>query len=166
MNRRFHEQVRNGNNVNIDRQFFMNNTRQDKNWIQQSQKPQQQLSKNDINADRVFFNIATNQISQNTNSQIADRNFSQYAFTNSIRNKEIYNDTGKRIYSSNTRNDKILLDTEKNNFINRSVNSNPFARDVNIGVTRIESIDTKNAQSNQLKIQPSKKNKFNPFAIY
>lgn len=169
MNRRFHEVARQQDNINVDRMFFMNNTRQDKNWAQQSQQPQQRISKNDVNADRAFFNISTNQAQyyqQSASSQIADRNFSQYQYTHSLRNKDIYQDTGKRIYAANTRNEKVALDTEKNNFINRSVNSNPYARDVNVGVTRIQSIDTKNSQSGTFKQQPSKKNRFDPFAIY
>ena len=172
MNRRFHEIARQQNNVNVDRSFFNANTRQDKNWQQQSQKPQHKLNKNDINADRAFFNINTNEAYNyiDKNRQIADRNFNQYLYANSMKNKNIYENDGYRIKQNNTRNYKNNLDTEKNNFVNRTVNTNPYAKNINVGVTRIQAIDSKNNDHNMYKQQASsnkaKKNKFNPFAIY
>ena len=171
MNRRFHEVSRQQNNVNLDRNFFNANTRQDKDWQQQSQKPNQQLNKHDVNADRAFFNINTNaQFSYaDKNRQMVDRQFNNYTVQNSIRNKDIYNDTGKRIYAANTRDEKNPLELEQNTFINRSVNSNPYAKDTNIGVTRLQSIDTKNGEHGMYKKmanEPQQKNKFNPFAMY
>ncbi|MCH8326701.1 MAG: hypothetical protein IIB83_09135, partial [Bacteroidetes bacterium] len=41
MNNRFHEIARQQNNINMDRQMFNANTRQDKNWQFQRQKQMQ-----------------------------------------------------------------------------------------------------------------------------
>ena len=165
MNRRFHEVARQQNNINMDRQFFNSNTRQDKEWLKQSKKPDQKLDKTDVNIDRQFFNINTvEEFSYiNKNRQIADRNWNQYQYAHSSRNKNIYSDTGKRIYSTSTRIDKEPLNTEKTSFVDRSVKANPYLK-VNLGTTRIQTIDTKNTNVKNYKNQ--KKNKFDPFKIY
>ena len=168
MNRRFHEVARQQNNINVDRSFFNANTRQDKNWAQQSQQPHQKFRKDDINADRQFFNISTNDTYHfiDTDRQLAERQFNDYTVANSMRNKSNYSNDGQRITHSNTRNDKEVLDTEEGTFVQRSVNTNPYAHANDFGVTRIQAIDTKNGDSNTFKQESSKKNKFNPYAIY
>lgn len=173
MNRRFHEVARQQNNVNLDRSFFNANTRQDKNWKEQSQKPQQRLDKTSVNLDRQMFNTNTNTQHHHfdTNRQISDRSFNSYEYANSMRNKQLYTTeiSGQRILSHSDRNKRATLKTDDSNFVKRIVNTNPYAKNVNLGATRMQAIDTKNGDHNQYKQVASsqnKKNKFNPFAIY
>jgi len=172
MNRRFHEIARQQNNVNLDRSFFNANTRQDKNWKQQSQKQDNKIDRTSVNLDRQMFNTNTNSQFANfdTNRQIADRSFNNYQYANSMRNKSLYTNeiSGQRIASHSDRNVRTALKTDDSNFVKRTVSTNPYAKNVNLGATRIQSIDTKNNDHNQYKqaAKPNSKNKFNPFAIY
>ena len=171
MNRRFHEVARQQNNINIDRSFFNANTRQDKNWQQQRQKPKQQFDRTSVNLDRQMFNTCTNgQCYFDANQQIANRNFNNFEYANSMRNKQLYTSeiSGQRIISHSDRTNKAPLKTDDSNFVKRIVNTNPYAKNVNIGTTRIQAIDTQNNDYNQYKqvASSTKKNKFNPFAIY
>lgn len=157
--------TRQSNNINIDRSFFNANTRQDKDWKKQSDF-KKKINKFSVNLDRDLFNQSTyydKKVDKDTIFQ--NRNWNDYNNINSYKNKYNYDDSGKRIYSLNTRTEKILLDTEQNNFVNRSFNSNPYVSNQRINPTRIKTIDTKNNNSDKLK-KNVKKNKFNPYEIY
>ena len=172
MNHRFNEHIRNSNNVNLDRQMFNSNTRQDKNWQYQRQTQIQKHNKFDsglVNMDRQMFNVNTNTKYQfpDSNNEINDRQFNQFQVTHNLRNRQTtFHDP--RLIGQNSRQTKIILKTEDNTFVKRMVNNNPYAKDVSVGVTRIQTIDTKHTDHNKYKSQGGVFNtsKFNPNISY
>ena len=166
MNKRFHEIARQQNNINMDRSFFNANTRQDKNWNQQSQKPKSHNVDSFINIDRQMFNVNTNATFDfvDNNTQINSRQFNNFEVAHNLRNRQTtFHDN--RLSVNNSRQQKKILKNDSNTFVKRMVNTNPYAQH-NIGVTRIQAMDTKHSDSNKFKTQANKKNKFNPYAIY
>lgn len=166
MNRRFNEIIRKRDNVNIDRSFFNANTRQDKNWEKQIQiRKQNNLNSDLINLDRKFFNVNTNTLQfTDNNKQLNNRQFNDFEITHNLRNRgTTFHDN--RLMTSNSRQQRKILKTDKNTFVKRMVNTNPYAEH-QFGVTRIQAIDTKYNDSNKYKQQSSTKTKFNPYIIY
>jgi len=171
MNKRFHEIARQQNNINLDRSFFNANTRQDGNWKKQSTKPKQHIQGNLINLDRQIFNVNTNRNSNFTftdsNDEINNRQFNQYQVAHNMRNRQTtFHDP--RLMGTNSRIEKKILKTESNIFVKRMVNTNPYAQNVQIGVTRIQTIDTKHGDHQKYKSQGGvfNTNKFNPNISY
>ena len=169
MNKRFNEIARQQNNVNLDRSFFNANTRQDKNWDKQSNvKKHNNTNADFVNMDRQFFNVNTNANFEfaDNNSQINNRQFNNFEVAHNLRNRQTtFHDN--RLMTNNARQHKKILKNDDNTFVKRMVNTNPYAQP-QIGVTRIQTIDTKHSDSNKYKQQakPKTKNKFNPYAIY
>jgi len=130
MNNRFGLFMEQGNDLNVDRMAFNSNTRQDKTWKTNPQYQKQYpqfIDETDVNVDRMFFN-GTNEKTKNENPyassfQIIDRNMSNYVNANSIKNKQAYHNSGRRIYAASTRNEREEFHMEDLSFVNRAVNN-------------------------------------------
>ena len=81
MNKRFHEIARQSNNINVDRSFFNANTRQDKNWENQSKFESSKIDKFSVNLDRDLFNQSSS-LSQKVNKDkiFRNRNWNDYNY--------------------------------------------------------------------------------------
>ena len=158
MNRRINDLLKQRENVNMDRDFFNKNTRQDKNWDKQNK--QNDLEYNEVNLDRQMINIDTNQYKTNINKQVVDRRFHEYLNINNIRNKKNIN--ANRIQYKNERKDKVILKNQTQ-LNERIFTINPLIIKTNNNNKRIETIDTTNTDYEKYK---SSKFKFNPEVNY
>ena len=118
-----------------------------------------------------MFNVTTNRNSNftyaNTNQEINNRQFNNFEVAHSLRNRQTtFHDP--RLMAQNSRQQKKILKTEDNTFVKRMVNTNPYAADVQMGVTRIQAIDTKHGDHNRYKSQGGVFNTktFNPNITY
>ena len=172
MNKRFNEIARQQNNVNMDRQMFNVNTRGNDSTFKRQQIQKHNSHNADfVNMDRQMFNVNTNRNSDftyaNSNNEISNRQFNQFQVTHNMRNRQTtFHDP--RLIGSNSRVEKKILKTEDNTFVKRMVNSNPYAKNVQVGVTRIQTIDTKHGDHQKYKSQGGvfNTNKFNPNISY
>ncbi len=153
-----------------DRNFFNTNTRQDKSWQKYNTKPQQQeLLATDVNVDRMMFNESSYQthIHHNKNQEITNRNFADYQYANSIRNKTTYfsKNNGARIASNGTR----TVQSQKSKSNNTSMNARNFASNNGRRLAsgdRLEPIDVDNTYKNIAKDRRNMYAKFNPNIKY
>ena len=170
MNKRFNEIARQQNNINMDRAHFNINTRDDATFKRHQIKKHNDYNADFVNMDRQMFNVNTNRNSDFTftdsNSEINNRQFNQYQVTHNMRNRQTtFHDP--RLIGTNSRVEKRILKTEGNAFVKRMVNTNPYAN-VQMGVTRIQTIDTKHGDHQKYKSQGGVFNtkKFNPNISY
>jgi hypothetical protein len=159
MNRRINDLIKHRENINMDRDFFNKNTRQDKIWGKQNNNKKNILKNDDVNLDRQIFNIDTNHHKTEINKQVVDRRFQEYLNINNIRNKKNIN--ANRIQSKNERKDKVIL-KDQTQLNERIFTFNPLIIKTNTN-KRIQTIDTTNINYEKYK---STKNKFNPDVNY
>lgn len=159
MNRRINDLIKHRENINMDRNFFNKNTRQDKNWEKQNTNNQNN-SKDEVNLDRQMFNMDTNQHKTEINKQVVDRRFQEYLTINNIRNKKNIN--GNRIQPQKERKDKVILKNQTQ-LNERIFTINPLIIKTNNNYKRIETVDTTNINTERFK---NSKNKFDPTINY
>jgi len=133
MNNRFNLFINQGNDINVDRMAFNNNTRQDKSWKTNPEYKKnypEYIDETDVNVDRMFFNGTNEKIKYEnpylSSSYVMDRNMSEYVNSNSIKNKHAYHNSGRRIYAANTRNPREELNTEELSFVKRTVDNDAY----------------------------------------
>ena len=171
MNKRFNEIARQQNNVNLDRAHFNVNTRGNDSTFKRQQIQKHNSHNADfVNMDRQMFNVCSSNDSNfchtDNNSQINDRQFNQFQVAHNMRNRQTtFHDP--RLIGRNSGVEKEILKTESNTFVKRMVNTNPYAN-VQMGVTRIQTLDTKHGDHQKYKSQGGVFNtkKFNPNISY
>ena len=153
--------IKHRENINIDRDLFNKNTRQDKN-LEQQKNIENNLKNDEVNLDRQMFNIDTNQYKiSEVNKQVVDRRFQEYLNINNFRNKKT-NNHGVRIEAKNERKEKVIL-KDKTQLNERIFTINPLVIKTNNNYKRISSIDTTNVNNERFK---NSKHKFNPNINY
>lgn len=159
MNQRFlNIHYKQEHNINIDRQHFNINTRDDKTMNKHKINKNNNIASDMINIDRQFFNINSDN-NKFKSQNIADRNFHDYLTQNNLRNRNTNIHDNRINNATNSSNRKIIKEkTPMDRRMFLDTMNNPIRE------TTIETIDTKNNDYKQFK--KVNKNKFNPFAIY
>lgn len=142
MNKKFNEIARKDNNINNDRNFFNTNTRQNKEWKNKNNieniKSLDNYNKLSVNLDRELFNIKTNNNFINSELFHNERQFNDYTYTYSHKNKYNYDNTpGERINIENSRQQKTPLNLKKQTFVDRSYKINPYVDNKKINIDRM-----------------------------
>jgi hypothetical protein len=142
MNNRFPEI----NNINIDRNFFNSNTRQNKEWKNKKEidiENINHINKYSVNLDRELFNNKTIDNYVDNYSFHNERQINDYTYKFSHKNKYNYdNIPGERIHTENSRQQKTPLNLEKETFVDRSYKINPYTNDKNRNIDRINTINS------------------------